>query len=127
MAPTMNRRLRRWLSILVLGALAFSQATLVVAACAMDRSELAQVLTAPAEHDCCEEMAANGCVSHTTSDLQVFANPLPLAMAPTQVVPRGVPASFVLRCSAARAARGGACAHPAAFLPDLISAPPQGG
>jgi len=79
----MNRRIRRWLSILLLGALAFSQASLVLAACAMDRGGLAQMLSTPADHECCDEgtapqggnvmpMSANLCASHVTFDLQAF-------------------------------------------------------
>ena len=87
----MNRRTKRWLSILLLGTLAFSQASLVWAACAMDRSGLAQTLSAPAaDHDCCDEsagpqggdampMSASVCASHTTSDLQAF-NAFPVAI-----------------------------------------------
>ena len=89
----MTRRTKRWLSILMLGTLAFSQASLVWAACAMDRSGLAQTLSAPApaaDHDCCDEgtapqggdampMPASICASHTTSDLQAF-NAFPVAI-----------------------------------------------
>ena len=88
----MKPRTRRWVSIAILSLLAFTQASLVLAACAMDRGELAQVLAEPAGHDCCDEsgasaggdalpMSANECVAHSTADLQVFAGPLPIFLA----------------------------------------------
>ena len=85
----MKLRTRRWVSIAVLALLAFTQASLVFAACAMDRAQLSQVLTQPAGHDCCDEtgngaggdgmpMSANECVAHSTADLQVSGGPLPI-------------------------------------------------
>lgn len=77
--------------MVVLALLAFTQASLVFAACAMERGELAQVLTQPADHDCCDEMGnasgdgipmmANECVAHSTADLQVSGGPLPIFVA----------------------------------------------
>ena len=87
----MKPRTRRWVSIAILSLLAFTQASLVLAACAMDRGELAQVLAQPAGHDCCDEtgaaggdampMSANECVAHSTADLQAFGGPLPIFLA----------------------------------------------
>ena len=87
----MRPRTRRWAAIWILALLAFTQASLVLAACAMDRAELAQVLTQPAGHDCCDDGAAAGgdampmsatqCVAHTTADLQAFGGPLPIFLA----------------------------------------------
>jgi len=94
MIPTpMSRCLKRWLSILLLGALAFSQASLVLAACAMDRGDLHSMLSVDDEHDCCDEasaatggeamtMSANACVAHSTSDLQAAGSPLIVLPAP---------------------------------------------
>jgi hypothetical protein len=122
----MTRRIKRWLSILLLGALAFSQASLVLAACAMDRSGLTQMLSAPAaDHDCCDEattpqggdampMSASMCAIHTTSDLQAFnafpvavtakaisarythEHPLQLAAPPVVAPPKAVPPRILL-------------------------------
>jgi hypothetical protein len=90
----MSRHLKRWLSILLLGALAFSQATLVLAACAMDRGQLAHMMSQPADHDCCDEapaldaipMTANGCFVQSTSDLQALAAAIALDPAPAVVM-----------------------------------------
>lgn len=54
----MSCRSKRWLSILVLGTLAFAQLNLALAACAMDRGQLAQMLSQPAGHECCDEAMA---------------------------------------------------------------------
>ena len=85
----MRLRTRRWVSIAMLALLAFTQSTVVLAACAMDRAQLAQVLTQPADHDCCDEMGSGHggdatpmsvteCVVHSTADLQVSGGPLPI-------------------------------------------------
>ena len=85
----MKSRTRRWVAIAVLALLGFTQASLVLAACAMDRAQLAQVLTQPDDHACCDEMAsgqggdgmpmtANECVVHSTADLQAPGGPLPI-------------------------------------------------
>jgi hypothetical protein len=92
----MSRRFKRLLSILVLAALAFSQGSLALAACVMERGELPQMLTGQTEHDCCDEggslpdnnslpMSANGCVSHCTADLQALDLPVVIVRAPTLV------------------------------------------
>ena len=95
----MTRRLKRWLSILVLGALAFSHASLVLATCAMDRGELSQMMSVEpgGVHDCCDEavpvpggerlpMSGNGCLSHCISDLQASGVPV-ITIAPPLDVP----------------------------------------
>jgi len=56
----MSRRSKRWLSFLVLGALAFAQLNLALAACAMDRAQLAQMISQPTEHECCDEAEQAG-------------------------------------------------------------------
>lgn len=104
----MKVRTRRWLSIALLAVLGFAQASLVLAACAMDRGQLAQALAQPAGHECCDEMgsgpngdalpmSANECVAHSTADLQVFGGPLPIFIAiadlPVWVVPADRPAA----------------------------------
>jgi|SRR3954470_23461612 len=86
----MNRRTRRWMSMLLLAMLAFSQATSVLAACAMQRSQLAVMIGAPG-HECCDEansggevmpLSANACFSHATADLQVLGSSLWVISAP---------------------------------------------
>jgi hypothetical protein len=92
----MTRRTRRWLSIAVLAMLAFSQASIVLAACAMERAGLAEVLAEPTAHDCCDQsaaphggdvmpMSANACLTHSTSDLQVTGSLVPIAVAASDV------------------------------------------
>lgn len=76
----MTRRLKRWLSIVLLAGLGFSHASLAVAACVMDRADLSQMLaTQAAADECCEacdgegsvSMTANACVAQGTVDLQL--------------------------------------------------------
>jgi hypothetical protein len=91
----MSRRFKRWLSILVLGVLAFSHVNLVLAACAMDRGQLAQMMSQPSDHECCDEttapgatampMAVNSCFSQSTSDLQALGIPASIDRAPAAV------------------------------------------
>lgn len=81
----MTRCLKRWLSIALLAALGFSHASLAVAACAMDRGDLSQMLVSQeAVHDCCDSadgngdggspsMTANACVAQGTAHLQLYS------------------------------------------------------
>lgn len=75
------RRIRRQVALLMLAVLGFAQASVALAACAMDRGELAQASAPshgmPAGHECCDEedspaAAATLCFAHCTSDLQAF-------------------------------------------------------
>ena len=78
----LRRRLRRQVALLMLAVLGFAQASVALAACAMDRGELAQAAgtpphAMPAGHECCDEedspaAAGNLCLAHCTSDLQAF-------------------------------------------------------
>jgi hypothetical protein len=82
----MTRRLKRWLSIVLLAALGFSHASLAVAACVMDRAELSRMLVSPeAVHECCDtfdghgeggnpSMTANACVAQGTADLRLYSS-----------------------------------------------------
>jgi hypothetical protein len=75
-------RIRRQVALVMLAVLGFAQASVALAACAMDRGELAQAAGAPshgmpAGHECCDEEdaqagASNLCFAHCTSDLQAF-------------------------------------------------------
>jgi hypothetical protein len=76
----MTRRTGRWISIIVLAMLAFSQANTVLAACAMDRGDMRQMMATQADHDCGDEpiptdddatsMSFNACLVQSTADLQ---------------------------------------------------------
>jgi hypothetical protein len=103
----MNRRLKRWLCIVLLGTLGFAQANLVMAACSMDRANLAQML-AVESHDCCEEgtscpetgavmpMSVSACMNHSTSDLQASGSSVSITVPPAVLPVRWVtPARFV--------------------------------
>ena len=96
----MSRALKRWLSVLLLGTLAFSQASLVLAACGIDRAALGQALAGDM-HECCDSerpapnlvpMSANSCLGEGTSDLQASGSSIP-----AQAVPPDLPVLFVPR------------------------------
>jgi hypothetical protein len=93
----MNRRLKRWLSVVMLATLALSHVSLALAACAMDRGQLAQMMSQSAEHECCDDatapvgpdampMATTACLSQSTSDLQAFGIPPSIDQAPAAAV-----------------------------------------
>lgn len=114
----MSRALKRWLAVLLLGALAFSQASLVLAACGIDRAALVQALAGDM-HECCDTegpatnlvpMSANSCLGEGTSDLQASGPSMPAVAAPAALpvlfVPQrqaGPPPSALLRAPPARA------------------------
>lgn len=90
---------RRWLSIAMLALLVLTQATLVFAACTVERGQLAGMLAATDDHDCCPDgadertaMSANTCVALTTADLQVAGAPAAIFVAfagqPMLLLPR---------------------------------------
>lgn len=75
----MSRILRTWVAALLLGALGFAQASIALAACAMERGSIAAVL-APESSDPCDcgpamtefgPLYSNRCLAHCTSDLQL--------------------------------------------------------
>ena len=79
---TAIRRWARRTALLLLGALAFGQASLAAAACEMDRrSSLTQALAAESAQDGgCEEhatgkapMSTSRCMAHCTADLQIHS------------------------------------------------------
>jgi hypothetical protein len=120
----MNRRTRRWISMLLLGALAFLQATSVVAACAMERSQLAVMFSAQG-HECCDQdnsgadtmpMSANECLSHATADLQAFGTPVLVVCAPC----RSAAMLLVSQDRGARFAIGSLAAPPPKVVPPRI-------
>ena len=114
----MSRALKRWLSVLLLGMLAFSQATLVLAACGVDRAGLVQALAGDM-HECCDTerpatnlvpLSANSCLGEGTADLQASGTSIPAVAAPPALavlfVPQphgGPPPSALLRAPPASA------------------------
>lgn len=80
----MNVRLVRRFAVALIALFLFAQASVVLAACAMDRGSMAQAMTMPADQACdCGgaemQRAVNaGCVAHCTVDLQLAGLPLVL-------------------------------------------------
>jgi hypothetical protein len=81
----MNRRLVRRLALALIAVLAFAQASVALAACSMERGEMAQMSSGA---DCCGGVEVklsalpNDCVAHCTSDLQLSGLPVVLVQAP---------------------------------------------
>ena len=91
----MNRRLIRRLALALIAFLAFAQASVALAACAMDRGEMGPMMMQASESaaagddccasapvPCCEAQLANSCFAHCTSDLQLAGFPVVLVHAP---------------------------------------------
>ncbi len=88
----MTRRARRFISGLLLAALAFSQGSVALAGCLMDRGEMTQsAAQAEMAGDCPEAagyanggmpMPATGCVAHCTLELQAFGTATGVMQAP---------------------------------------------
>lgn len=81
----MKRRLRFWIALLMLAALAFSQASFALAQCGMERGEMGSMAAAADEEGCCAQpeyrpadMLAAACLSHCTADLQLCGQSLPM-------------------------------------------------
>ena len=80
----MNRRFIRRLALALIAMLAFAQASVALAACSVDRGEMAQMVSTG--EDCCanpevqawEAQLTNGCVAHCTADLQLSGLPIAL-------------------------------------------------
>ena len=97
----MNPRFRRWIAVLLLGALAFAQASVSFASCPMERGTLLREI-AIGQAESCElggmymthsaPQNANRCVMLCTADLQLAGLPTALvrsaADAPVLLVPR---------------------------------------
>ena len=82
--------------VFVLAALAFAQASAVLAACSMDRGMLANAMAMSAGQECdaCDQAvmaSVNQCVAHCTADLQQVSQPV--AIVPT---PAAVPVLWVV-------------------------------
>src|SRR4051812_14822638 len=80
----MNLRLKRRLAIAVLALLAFAQASMALAACAMDRGSMGQAMTMPSDEPCdcgaaeVQQPVSATCVAHCTADLQAAGLPVAL-------------------------------------------------
>jgi hypothetical protein len=89
----------RRLAISLIALFLFAQASVVLAACAMDRASMAQAMTATGSDDSCacggtemQQPVTATCMAHCTADLQMAALPVALvrapATAPALLVPR---------------------------------------
>jgi hypothetical protein len=91
----MNRRLIRRLALALIAFLALAPASVVLAACPMDRGEMGRMMvqtseSAAAGDECCapvsiqsfEATLANSCVAHCTADLQLAGFPVVLVQSP---------------------------------------------
>ena len=91
----MNRRLIRRLAVALIAVLAFAQASVVLAACAMDRGEMGAMMaqaneSGAADEGCCtpasvpfpEAQIASNCFAHCTADLQLTGFPVVLVQVP---------------------------------------------
>ena len=82
----MNARAIRRIALALIALLVYAQGSVALAACTMDRGEMAQ---AAAGHDCCDSTGGqsgpqlgNVCLAHCTANLQVFELPVALVRAP---------------------------------------------
>jgi hypothetical protein len=95
MAPAMSRRLIRRLAFALIAVLAFAQASVVLAACAMDRGEMGAMMaqvneSGAADEGCCapasvslpEAQVVSNCFAHCTADLQLTGFPVALVQVP---------------------------------------------
>jgi hypothetical protein len=91
----MNRRLIRRLALALIAFLAFGQASVVLAACAMDRGEMGAMMaqtneSGAAGEGCCapasvqfpDAQVSNNCFAHCTVDLQLTGFPVVLLQVP---------------------------------------------
>ena len=87
----MKRKVSKSLAALMLGALVFMQASVVLAFCDADAPVLAQAVKHSSD-DCCQPpaqggaMNANVCVAHCTSDFQTIGLPAVLLAGPSLLI-----------------------------------------
>jgi|SRR6266850_2227740 len=85
----MKRALKRWVTSVLLVALAFTHASVSFAACPLERGHLGAVMTSKAE-PCGDDLSvtgfeslyANRCVAHCTSDLQLAGDAVAVVRSP---------------------------------------------
>jgi hypothetical protein len=91
----MNARTIRRIALALIALLMYAQGSVALAACAMDRGEMARAM---AGHDCCdtsgdqsEPRLGNVCLAHCTAGLQAFELPVALVRAPADAAVLTVP------------------------------------
>ena len=85
----MNRALKRWVTSVLLAALAFTHVSVSFAACPLERGHLGAVVASKAE-PCGDDLSvtgfeslyANRCVAHCTSDLQLAGDAVAVVRSP---------------------------------------------
>lgn len=93
---TMRRTLKRCIALLLLGALGFSQISVALAACFMDRGSMAQMSAMPCDCGPSDAQPSSAtCVAHCTADLQLVGGTVAIvrsaADTPVLVVAPGKP------------------------------------
>ena len=87
----MTSRLIRRIAIALIAFYAFGQASVALAACGMDRGEMAQAMAMPASGTCddCANAGTDSvtalCVAHCAADLQVAGTAPDVAVAPAVI------------------------------------------
>jgi hypothetical protein len=85
----MNLRLLRRVATLLIALFVFAQASVVLAACAMDRASMAQAMTMASDESCTcggsemQKSVTASCMAHCTVDLQLSGLPIALVRGPT--------------------------------------------
>ena len=112
-----SRRLKRLLTLVLLAALGFAQASIALAACELDRGSLAQAMESEADCPCAEPSGelTVGCVAHCTADLQLAGAATVIARAPGDT-----PVLLVVPGEPRQDAREWQAAHPPGGLPARI-------
>ena len=120
----MSRRSKHLWSLVLLVTLGFAQSTLVLAACAIDRANLAQVLAAQ-DMQCCDTDTMTGdsaapmtptlCLAHSTTDLQALGTPILLGHPPSLM-----PLSFYVPRFDALAVEGWSVPPPNVIPPRIL-------
>jgi hypothetical protein len=114
----MTARLVRRIAFALLAFYAFGQASIALAACGMDRADMAQAMTMPVDDACdgCAKPATDSvsalCLAHCTADLQV-----------TTVAPEAVPAAVIAAVLVVPSVARFSGPPPLAYLPP--GAPPR--
>lgn len=111
----LKRRFKRWLTLLVLAAIAFAQASFAFSDCQVGRGRLAQAIGITEKPPCSDSVMAveawtkytNRCLAHCTADLQATGTAVALVRAPA-----GDPVLLLVRVDRLQVAGAGLEAPP---------------
>lgn len=115
--------MKRWIALTLLGALAFSHASVSMAACSIERGAIGQAIAVAAAEPCdCGTSAtgfgplhANRCVAHCTSDLQLAGLSIAIVRSAAET-----PALYLPRMGLRAVPRTGLDAPPPGAVPRRI-------